>query len=186
MTGNIGAPSWFSRHEDQSSTRFILCADNGTRCGRGAGAADISHTAGPDRATGAVAHRRKLRAAAAFASWCRGSGRNHHRAEQPAAGRQARQIRRGVVPAGRGRSRNARADPARRQHAGDSTARQPRRRPIGEAEIASVCNKLLPRPGLLDRRACHSLYAARSHPRLTGRRWRAHGGVAQLVRARES
>ena len=183
MTGNIGPPSRFSRHEDQSNTRFVLCPDHGARRCRGAGAADISHTAGTDCAAGAVAGRRELRAAAALASGCCASGGNHHRA---GFGRQARQIRRRAVSAGRYRPRNTCTDPAGRQHTGDSSARQLRWRPLGQVKIASICNSLRSRPGLLDRRACHSLYAARSHPRLACRRLRAHGGVAQLVRARES
>ncbi len=145
LTGNIGASFRFSRHEDQPDTRFVLGALMLAPAVAAAQAPPApAHAAGADRAAGAVTRRpeSELRAAAAVASGRGGSEGTTTGQVRPAAGRQARQIRRRAVPAGRRRSGNARADPAGRQHAGDSTARQPRRRPIGQAEIASRCNSL--------------------------------------------
>ena len=106
------------------------------------------HAAGPDRA--AIARtRRQLRADAADAAFRRGgAGRHHHRPAGRAARRQTGPIRRRAVPARRRRSRNARADAGRRQDAGDSAARQPRRRPDDPAEIAPFCRHLAGRARL--------------------------------------
>ena len=113
-----------------------MSIDGGLRCGGRSSAAGPGHSPGPDRAAIAFA-RHQLRAdATAGPSWRCRAGRPDHGSTGRAARRQIGPFRWSLVPASRCRSRNACADAGCRQYAGDSTARQPRRRPDNSAEIA--------------------------------------------------
>jgi hypothetical protein len=143
LAGNLLGCGPFSLHGNKTHAISILSCDGGLRrCGC-PGPAWSDHSPGPDRA--AITTRDQLRADAGAAAFRhRGAGRHHHWPAGRATWRQACPIRRRSMPAGRHRSRHARACAGWRQHAGDSAARQPRRRSLDPAQIA-------PSAGLLRR-----------------------------------
>ena len=163
----------------------MRAAAGGVRCGERASPAGAGDTTGTDRAARAPALRR-LHADATRAAARHGCARRHNdRPERRAPWRQACQNQRRAVPAGRRRPGNARTDPGYRQHAGDSAARQSRRRSKPPAEIRRGLPRIAPAARLTC--ACAVSYM----PRVRGLRYieslrGRRGGVAQLVRARES
>jgi hypothetical protein len=110
--------------------------NGGTRPRYRASPARADHAAGPDRAAGAGKVQQLLADAATGRPEHVCAGGKNQRPAHGAAWRQARQIGRRAVSAGRHRPRNTGADAGGWQHAGDPTARQPRRRSLGPAEIA--------------------------------------------------
>jgi hypothetical protein len=132
-TNRIRGP--FSSHADQSVTPAFMRVNGGTRPRYRASPARADHAAGPDRAAGA-GEVQQLLADAATGPEHVCAGGNNHRPAHGAAWRQACQIGRRAVSAGRHRPRNTGADAGGWQHAGDPTARQPRRRSLDPAEIA--------------------------------------------------
>jgi hypothetical protein len=189
--GNLRARGPFSRHGNAPGASSFMCVDDGYEYGGRSGPAQPGDAACPDR-TAIARPRRQLRPDAADAAFepdgsrRQDPGRNDHRPAVGAARRQTGPLRGRVVPTSGDRSRNACACAERQQDAGDSAARQSRRRPVNPAEIAQFCRCLAGRLALLDRSSTRSLYAARSRPRHCLPPPRCRGGVAQLVRARES
>ena len=154
-----------SPHGNKTLAISLLSIDGGLRWGNRTGSAWSGHSPGPDRAAIALARRQLCANATAGPSGGCGAGRPDNRPASRAARRQTGPVRWRIVPAGRRRSRNARADAGRRQYAGDSAPWQPRRRPRDPAEIGTFCRDLSGDAGLLDRSLTHSLYAARSRMR---------------------
>ena len=163
--GNI-RPRWpFSCDADETLTPPFLHIDRGVPRGGRAGPACAGDATDPN-CTARIRARSQLHSDATdTAARHRCAGRHDDRPARRAARRQTGEIRRRVVSARGCRSGNPRTDAGCRQHAGDSAARQPRRRSDRPAEIATLCNHLAEGAGLLDMALAGFLYAARSRLR---------------------
>jgi hypothetical protein len=184
--GNIAPLRPFDSHAEKPRASHCIDSAGVSRFRGRAGAANACDPRAADRAapTGPLHLRRHGKGRPPRRRCAR---RANHRPGTRAARRQTREIRRRAVPARRYRPRDARTDTRCRQDARDSAARQPRRRPLGKAEITSnqamisfvipgrapwrgpgihpALNNLSGWPALLDSPAPHSLYAARSAKR---------------------
>ena len=173
-----------------------LPADGGIRRGQCPGTAVAGDAAGANRPAIAHAWQRMRADVIGIPAGHHAPAGRHNRGSPRTARRQIGAVRRCVVPACGRRSANACADPRYRQHAGDPSARQPRRQSQRPAEITAFCSDFQrkrpaaprppKRPGLLDMPQTGFLYAARSRLRDNEAATVNCGGVAQLVRARES
>ncbi len=198
VAGNIRAAAPFPFHDNKTPDCHKRCADGVACCGVCAGAARAGDPPGAncaakprpcsvdelhaDRGCSARRHRR--------------AARNHDRTRAGIARRPAGEIRWRAVPSAGCRPRDARADPSGRDHAGDSAARQPRRRSLGAAKVrffafARADSRRMRVECQSDRAFSHRCLTgiwvtSYMPPFATAKAVWTCGEVAQLVRARES
>ena len=167
---------------DETRAASCLCCTDVSDCRRGGASAANSD----DAAFAGGLHQRLHAAETCSATRHHRAGGHYHRPGERSAFRPAREIQWRVMSARRHRSANACAGARSGQHASHPAARQPERQSERAAEIGFCLEQLAARGSLLDRAESYFLYAARSRPRHRCRVFRRYGGVAQLVRARES